>query len=305
MKSIKLLDGNNQGLGSPASSDARRAKLRELIRSRGFVSIPDLRDAIDASESTIRRDLDFLEGQGEAKRTHGGVFCTGPSAGLQVFEDRRVGHWEKKRQIALTAASLIEDRDTVLLDGGSTTYELARQLIGRPLQIVTNSLPVANLFATSEKTDLIFLGGSVHHRTGITLGPYANQMIEGLTVQKAFLSVAGIDNRGYYNSNLLLVETERAMMRCADQTIVVADSSKFGRSSLARLCGLGDVRKIVVDDELGQAWHDCLSEHNVETIVAAPQSSQESQDASNDIGKIPAPHVTIASKKVQTEKSTH
>jgi DeoR/GlpR family transcriptional regulator of sugar metabolism len=112
-------------------------------------------------------------------------------------------------------------------------------------------------------------------------------MIEGLTVQKAILSVAGIDSRGYYNSNLLLVETERAMMRCADQTIVVADSSKFGRSSLARLCGLGDVRKIVVDDELDQSWRDRLTEHNVETIVAA-------RKADDDVhGSIPAPHVTI------------
>ena len=304
LKIIKSLDGNAHGFGNTASTENRRSKLRELIRSRGFVSIPDLRDAIEVSESTIRRDLDYLEAQGEAKRTHGGVFCTGPSAGLQVFEDRRVGHWEKKRQIALAAADLIEDRDTVLLDGGSTTYELARQLIGRPLQIVTNSLPVANLFATSEKTDLIFLGGSVHHRTGITLGPYANQMIEGHTVQKAILSVAGIDNRGYYNSNLLLVETERAMMRCADQTIVVADSSKFGRSSLARLCGLGDVRKIVVDDQLEQSWRDQLAEHNVETIVAASEPSDESHAASNHHEKIPTPHVSMSPPIAKAEKST-
>lgn len=277
-----------------------RTKLRELIRSHGFVSIPDLREAIDASESTIRRDLDFLEEQGEAKRTHGGVFCTGPSAGLQVFEDRRVGHWEKKRQIALAAASLIEDRDTLLLDGGSTTYELARQLIGRPLQIVTNSLPVANLFATSERTDLVFLGGAVHHRTGITLGPYANQMMEGITVQKAILSVAGIDERGYYNSNLLLVETERAMMRCADQTIVVADSSKFGRSSLARLCDLGDVHKIVVDDQLDQIWRDRLSQHRVETIIASSAPTAEPKQIQSEI---PAPHIHTLSKTKKSQKT--
>lgn len=292
-----MQDESSQGAGSNASTDMRRATLRELIRSRGFVSIPDLREAIRASESTIRRDLDYLEEQGEAKRTHGGVFCTGPSAGLEVFEDRRVGHWEKKRQIARAAASLIEDRETLLLDGGSTTYELARQLIGRPLQIVTNSLPVANLFATSEKTDLVFLGGAVHHRTGITLGPYANQMMEGITVQKAILSVAGIDERGYYNSNLLLVETERAMMRCADQTIVVADSSKFGRSSLTRLCGLGDIQKIVVDDELAQRWRDQLEVHQVNVIIASSQVLDEQQMSNTPTNILPTPHLNIASKK--------
>ncbi|MDZ4850455.1 MAG: DeoR/GlpR family DNA-binding transcription regulator [Pirellulaceae bacterium] len=292
-------DGSFQGSGSNTATETRRTKLKELIRSQGFVSIPDLREAIEASESTIRRDLDFLEEQGEAKRTHGGVFCTGPSAGLQVFEDRRVGHWEKKRQIALAAATMIEDRETILLDGGSTTYELARQLIGRPLQIVTNSLPVANLFATSERTDLVFLGGAVHHRTGITLGPYANQMMEGITVQKAILSVAGIDERGYYNSNLLLVETERAMMRCADQTIVVADSSKFGRSSLSRLCSLSEVQKIVVDNELDQVWRNRLSENGVETMIA---SSTESSHVDTAKPSIPTPHLELAPQKRKKKK---
>lgn len=290
------------------ATEVRRAKLRELIRSRGFVSIPDLRDALSASESTIRRDLDYLEEQGEAKRTHGGVFCTGPSASLQVFEDRRVGHWDKKRQIAVEAAKLIEDRDTLLLDGGSTTYELARQLVGRPLQIVTNSLPVANLFAASENTDLIFLGGAVHHRTGITLGPYANQMMEGITVQKAILSVAGVDSRGYYNSNILLVETERAMMRCADQTIVVADSSKFGRSSLTRLCGLGDIHQIVVDSDLNQAWRDRLTQQGVAVTIAelspavhdshSTQTSHEPTTPSTAT-ETPKPHFQVTNTKVK------
>ncbi len=279
--------------GGMQVSEARRTKLRELIRSRGFVSIPDLREALSASESTIRRDLDYLEEQGEAKRTHGGVFCTGPSASLQVFEDRRVGHWDKKRQIAVEAAKLIEDRDTLLLDGGSTTYELARQLVGRPLQIVTNSLPVANLFAASENTDLIFLGGAVHHRTGITLGPYANQMMEGITVQKAILSVAGVDSRGYYNSNILLVETERAMMRCADQTIVVADSSKFGRSSLARLCGLGEIQHIVVDSDLNQSWQDRLVEQGVAVTIAAQSLANQDTNPHETTAKQTNPNKTV------------
>ncbi len=187
-------------------------------------------------------------GDGEAQRTHGGVFFTGPTASLGLFEHRRAGQWEQKRQIAIAASRLIEAHDTVLMDGGSTTYELARQLVGRPLQIVTNSLPLANLFATSEQVDLVILGGIVHSRTGVSMGPYANQMLSTLNVQKAVISIAGADDRGYYNSNLLLVETERAMMQAADTTIVVADSSKFGHSSLARLCELSDVDTVVSDD---------------------------------------------------------
>lgn len=258
-------------MSSAGTSEERRTKLRELIRSQGFVSIPDLRAALDVSESTIRRDLDHLEAEGEAQRTHGGVFSTGPTASLKLFEDRRAGQWERKRQVALAASQLIESHDTLLLDGGSTTYELARQLVGKPLQIVTNSLPLANLFASSERADLVMLGGYVHSRTGVSLGPYANQMLSSLNVQTAVLSIAGADRRGYYNSNLLLVETERAMMQCADRTMVVADSSKFGKSSLARLCELQEVDTVVSDEGLSQEWQSRLEDAGVQLILASSE----------------------------------
>ena len=263
-------------------SVVRRVKLRELIREHGFVSIPDLRDALEVSESTIRRDLEALEDSGEAKRTHGGVFSTGPTTAVKQFEtNQNPGQWDKKRSIAQTAARLIEDHDTLLLDGGSTTYELARQLIGRPLQIVTNSLPVANLFSACDSVDLVLLGGAIHHRTGVTLGNFANQMLQSITVQKAFLSVAGINVRGFYNSNMLLVETERAMMQCADQTIIVADSSKFGRCSLARLCEWSDVHTLVVDADLNDRWRTQVRDSNVQLILAS-SASTEPMNANDD-----------------------
>jgi DeoR/GlpR family transcriptional regulator of sugar metabolism len=243
--------------------------MRELIRLHGFVSIPDLRDAMDVSESTIRRDLESLEETGEAKRTHGGVFFTGPTTTVPQFEGKRApGDWDKKREIAIAAAGLIDDHDTVLLDGGSTTYELARQLVGRPLQVVTNSLPVANLFASCDSVDLVMLGGAVHNRTGVTHGPYTDVMLANINVQKAFLSVAGINDKGFFNSNMLLVETERCMMRCADRTIIVADSTKFGRSSLARMCEWREVHTLVVDKGLDAHWQARVREQKVSLILA-------------------------------------
>ncbi len=270
-------------MSSGNGSDTRRERLRDLIRGAGFVSIPDLRETLGVSESTIRRDLDHLEELGEARRTHGGVFFTGPTASLRLFEGKRASQWDRKRQIATAACQLIEDHDTILLDGGSTTYELARQLIGRPLQIVTNSLPVANLFASSDSVDLVFLGGYVHTRTGVTLGPYTDQMLESLNVQKAVVSIAGADHRGYYNSNLLLVETERAMMRCADQTIVVADSGKFGKSSLARLCPLNQIATVVVDDSLSESWQQQLQEVGTRLVLARAMEPSE-----KEVGESPA-----------------
>ena len=242
----------------------------EFIRQQGFVSIPELRDSLDVSESTIRRDLESLEESGEARRTHGGVFYTGSVSGIRQFQrgNPNDGAWDKKRAIALEASKLVSDHDTVLLDGGSSTYELAKQLVGRPLQIVTNSLPVANLFSASESVDLVVLGGAIHNRTGVTHGPYTDQMLETINVQKAFLSVAGVNERGFYNSNMLLVETERCMMRAADRTIIVADSTKFGRSSLARMCEWEQVDTLVVDQDLSTQWRGRIATLETNLILA-------------------------------------
>ena len=249
-------------------TEQRRGRLLEMVRLQGFASLPALAVELDVSESTIRRDLDYLEESGTAKRTHGGVFYTGPSPKLAHFDQRQSTQWEKKKQIAHRAAMLIEDTDTILLDGGSTTYELAQLLIGRPLQVVTNSLPVANLFTASPNTDLILLGGYVHQTTGITLGPYANQMLGELNVRRAVLSVAGISDRGFFNRNLLLVETEQAMMRAADEVIVVADSTKFGHQALAQICDLGEVHTLVVDNEITEDWRSKIIASGTKLIIA-------------------------------------
>jgi DeoR/GlpR family transcriptional regulator of sugar metabolism len=249
-------------------AEERRNRLLELVRARGFASLPELATDLQVSESTVRRDLDYLEETGSARRTHGGVFYTGSAPRLPPFEERQPAQWEKKRLIAEEAVKLIEDGDAVLLDGGSTTYEVARLLVGRPLQIVTNSLPVANLFAANATTDLVLLGGYVYPRTGVCLGPHANEMLRELRVRRTILSVAGITERGFYNSNLLLVETERVMMDAADEVIVVADSTKFGRQSLAHLCDLGDVHRLVVDHEITEDWRSKVSAAGVKLLIA-------------------------------------
>jgi DeoR/GlpR family transcriptional regulator of sugar metabolism len=249
----------------------------ELVRTKGFASLPELVDELQVSESTIRRDLDYLEESGAAKRTHGGVFYAGSSPKLPHFDERQPANWEKKRAIAQRAVTLIEDGDTLLLDGGTTAYEVARLLVGRPLQIVTNSLPVANLFASNANTDLVLLGGYIYPRTGVSLGPYANDMLSHLNVQKTVLSVAGINDRGFYNSNLLLVETERAMMQAADEVIVVADSTKFGRQSLAHLAPLSDAQHLVVDEGITADWRSKAETSGVKLLIA-PLNAKQDED---------------------------
>jgi DeoR/GlpR family transcriptional regulator of sugar metabolism len=222
----------------------------DLLSQRGFVALAELAEAIRASESTIRRDLDYFKGKGLVRRTHGGAIYVGDGAALPALEDRSGSQLEEKREVARAAAARIRDGDTVLLDGGTTTLEVARLLVGRSLQIVTNSLPIAVLFGSSRETDLVLLGGYVYPKTGVALGPLTVRMMEDISVGQMIMSVGGITAKGLFNSNVLLVETERQMMRCADEVVVVADHTKIGRPALAFLCELSAIDTLIVDRRL-------------------------------------------------------
>jgi len=249
----------------------RRRRLLELVRLRRFAALPELVSQMEVSESTIRRDLELFEEEGVAKRTHGGVFYTGSSPKFAHFDRASSSKWVEKRAIARETAALIDDGDTVLFDGGSTTYEVARLLVGRPLSVVTTSLPVASLFASDHRSDLVLIGGNICSRTGVAMGPYADKMLATVRVRKTVLSVAGIKEEGFFNNNLLLVETEQAMMRAADEVIVVADASKFGRQSLAHLCPLQAVDRLVADDRIPAGWPARLEAAGVALSVAVPK----------------------------------
>jgi DeoR family fructose operon transcriptional repressor len=250
-------------------SELRRDRLRQLVQASGFASLGELAESLEVSVSTIRRDLEQLEREGVVRRTHGGAFWTGESDTLRIFETRRDDRWAAKAAIGEMAAAMVEDHDTILLDGGSTTYELARRLVDRPLQVVTNSLPVAHLLSSSESIDLVMIGGCVRGRTAVAIGPMADAMLHSINVGKAFLSVAGITDRGYFNSNMMLVESEKAMLASADQAIVVADSSKFGKVSLSRLCGLHEVAAVVSDSSVDSKWKEHLELAGVELVLAS------------------------------------
>jgi DeoR/GlpR family transcriptional regulator of sugar metabolism len=253
--------------------EERRNRLLELVRVRRFASLPELAEELAVSESTVRRDLDYLEELGSTRRIHGGVLYAGTSPKLPHFDASGSARWEQKRAIARRAVECVEEGDTVLLDGGSTTYEVARLLVGRALHVVTTSLPVANLFASDRHSDLVLIGGNICPRTGVAQGPYASGMLRSLRVRKAILSVAGVTDKGLYNNNLLLVETEQAMMDAADEVIVVADSSKFGRQSLAHVCPLEKVGRFVVDDGIGDPWCKVLNQAGVDLVVAQVNSN--------------------------------
>ena len=259
--------------------EERRQKVLDLVSQQGFISLADLAHALKKSGSTIRRDLDYWDEKGVLKRTHGGAVYVGDGSMVPVLELRHPSQIEEKQAIARTAVARIDDGDAVLLDGGTTTLEVARLLVGRPLQIVTNSLPIANLFASSRQTDLVLLGGYVYPRTGVALGPLTVRMLEEIHVRQAILSVGGITAKGLFNSNVLLVETERQMMGCAEEVVVVADHTKIGRQALAYLCELSAVDTLIVDGGLTSEQRDLVASADVQLILAEAASDTSAEGA--------------------------
>jgi DeoR/GlpR family transcriptional regulator of sugar metabolism len=253
----------------------------ELVTRQGYATLDELVRSLDVSESTIRRDLEVLDLAGAIKRTHGGAVYTGEVRSMPAFEDRTAAAAAEKRGIGLAVARLLQDGDTVLLDGGTTTLEVARALVGRRLQVVTNSLPIAQLLASSQQTYLILLGGYVYPRTGVALGPLAIATMQSIRVRTAVLGAGGVVAEGIYNSNSLLVETERQMMECAQEVMIAADHTKFGRLALARLCGLDEVDHIVVDEGLSEPDRAMLSEVGV-TVHVVPVDQSRNNGAPPD-----------------------
>lgn len=246
--------------------DQRRLSVLQIVEKEGFVSLQTLMDRIPVSESTARRDLEYLERIGQVRRTRGGAAYVGES--LAALDERFTKDLAQKQSVGRAAADLIQSGEAVLLDGGSTTLEVARNLIGRSLQVVTNSLPIVNLLANQPQIELLLIGGYVYPKTGVALGPLALAALQQIHVRRLFMSVGGITAGGLFNSNTLLVESERLMIAAAEEVVVVTDSSKLGHSALAHLCPLSGIHRVVVDAGITPEWKKTLEEAGIKVTVA-------------------------------------
>ncbi len=250
----------------------RQTRLKELLSRRGMSDLDTLAAELQVSQSTVRRDVESLEQSGLVRRTHGGVIWVGETvnSGTRPYAfDQRMGYQlDAKRQIAKAARGLVQRGDTVLIDGGTTTFYLAQELLGQPMQLVTNSLPIANLFLNDENVELILAGGLMYPRYGVLLGPMAENMLATIHTRTMFLSVAGIHEGALYNQNLLLVQTERRMMQQSQRVVLLADSGKFGQQALAKLCQLEEMDVVVTDAGLSAEHCDEVRRAGCELIVA-------------------------------------
>lgn len=249
----------------------RQSRLQELLARRGMSDLDSLASALKVSLSTVRRDIESLEQRGLVKRTHGGAIWVGDrdSPSRQYAFDQRLNHrLQAKQGIAQAARGLVSGGETILIDGGTTTYHLAHELLGQDLQIVTNSLPIAQLFINDENVELVLIGGVLYPRYGVLLGPMTEQLLSNMHARTLFLSVAGLHDSALYNQNLLLVQAEQKMMQQAQQVVLLLDSSKFGQSALARLCTLDAIHVVVTDSGIDKAHRAQIERAGCKLIIA-------------------------------------
>lgn len=256
----------------------RQSRLRELLSRRGMCDLDTLSAELNVSQSTVRRDIEMLEQSGVVERTHGGVIWLGDrstSAGPYAFHQRMNYRSDAKHRIARAAATLVQPGQTILIDGGTTTFYLAQELPGRPLQIVTNSLPIANLFLNDEQVELVLTGGIMYPRHGVLLGPMVESVLASIHTKTLFLSVAGIHEGVLYNQNMLLVQAELRMMEQAQEVVLLADSGKFGQQALSRLCSLVEIDVVVSDQRLGPEHRQQVLDAGCRLILAEAEGNGE------------------------------
>jgi DeoR family transcriptional regulator, fructose operon transcriptional repressor len=237
--------------------------IQETLSRQDFVSLEDLCTHLGASKATIRRDLIDLEANRTIRRVHGGAISMVTREDALDFKLLAVSCQEEKTRIGQTVANLIQDGQTIILGGGSTVTEVARRLIDRPIQIITNSIPVAQIFWDCRQTEITLTGGYMYPRLGIQLGPICERMLHSVSADLTIIGIRGITERGLSDSSALVVESIRAMMKCSQRVIIVADHSKFGRNAMVHVADLSEINQIVSDRDLAQEHRQMLDEHGI------------------------------------------
>lgn len=246
----------------------RQLRIRELLEGQEFVDLETLCRQLDTSESSVRRDLTELEQQRVLKRVHGGALAIKPRDQLLDFAWQSTRNAAEKQRIAKAAANLIEDEQTVILDGGSTTAAVAVELAGRSMNIITNSLAIAEIFKNSRQIEVTLTGGYLYPRLEIMLGPLCETTLAGVAADALIMGIGGVTEAGLSNNNTLLVGSQQKMIEVARRVIVVADHTKFGKQAMVHLAPIDVVDTIVSDDALAPEYRLMLENKGIQVVLA-------------------------------------
>lgn len=247
----------------------RHKYIIDTLNKEGFIKVADIANALNITTVTARKDLKQLEEKGLLYRTHGSASPANPHIGDRtVVEKEKIRIMEKNR-IGMAAARLIEENDSVIMNSGSTICAFAEQIETQtPLRIVSSSLKVSLILGEKENISILQLGGTYRNRSMSVIGSYTLSLLEKITCSKFFLGVDGVDPEfGVTTSNLEEAELNIAMMNASLKTIVLCDSSKFGRKGFGKICTLDKIDIIVTDSGISESMKGLLEEQGIQLII--------------------------------------
>jgi len=250
----------------------RDVEILRLLQSQGFVSFRQLCASLDASSATIRRDLERLEGEGRISRVRGGAKLTGAGAAERLvgapFEINRGRHAAEKAAIGRAAAQLCRPGEALIIDGGTTTFQMCAHLAGLELQVLTNSLHIVGELLRQPGTRVSVPGGAIFREQNIILSPFEDDGLARYHASKLFMGAAAVGPRGLMQADVVLIQAEQKLMNKADQLIVLVDSSKFRTSASFVVCPLDAIDIVVTDAGITADEMAMLRSHGIEVIVA-------------------------------------
>jgi DeoR/GlpR family transcriptional regulator of sugar metabolism len=250
----------------------RAERIVERLRERGTVSAQELVRILQVSAPTIRRDLERLESEGVLRRVHGGAFLAQAAADGTTeapFAEVVSANAPGKDAVAAAAARLVSPGHVVLLDIGTTTMRIARQLRGHQVTVITGSLAVLDVLRHDESVDLVMLGGSVRRNFHSLVGPLTEDSLASVSADIAFLSCTGVRPDGSVVDDISQEATlKRAMVHSADRVVLAAPASKFPGTGSLRICRVGDLNDIITTADADEVTLEHARQAGANVIMA-------------------------------------
>lgn len=251
----------------------RRNRILDILKVNKAATVKDLCNLLEASEATVRRDLTLLEEDGKLERTHGGAVLNSPTRldHEDSFQQKETRYITQKQAIARKAFSLLKDNESIVLDAGTTTFELAR-LIGQSqlrITVITNSTILAGELSSNPNLDLITLGGKVRLTTQATVGAIALKTMSQFNVDKAFVAANGISaDNGLTTPDPEEAAVKNAMLDAAAERFILADHTKFNRIALCQIAPLSMIDACITDKDIDPLIAQTFEQREVRLILA-------------------------------------
>lgn len=248
----------------------RRKMILQMLAEKGEVYVLELSELFKVSAVTIRNDLEQLEQKNMLLRARGGAIRLESNVGVdQHLSEKTRLNYQKKARIGKKAASLILGNDTIIVDSGTTTAELVKNLpADKELTVITNAINIANHLLSKPNVNIIMLGGYLRKNSFSLIGPLAESSMKNFYVDKVFLGVDGFDTRvGIYTPNIEEAHLNQMMINNSREVILLADSTKFKRKSLTFICALDRIDTVITDDGIAPEDRKRMEDSGVKVIV--------------------------------------